>query len=537
MKVLVSDKLAPEGLAILEAEGDITVDYRPDMKGDAIKGIIADYDGLIIRSGTKVTEEVIGAADKLKAIARAGVGVDNIDLAAASKRGIIVMNTPGGNTVSTAEHTMAMLLAMVRNIGPAAASIKNHKWDRKSFTGTQLMGKRLAVIGLGRVGKEVARRAKAFGMDVTGYDPYFGEGVGREIDVKIVDSVDEAVRGTDYTTVHTPLNDETRDMINRERIALMADGAHIVNCARGGILDKAALVEALDSGKLAGAALDVYASEPPTDAEWALIDHEKILATPHLGASTEEAQENVAVDAAHQIVDCLKGREIRFALNMPISDWMLARELAPYGELGARLGQIAASAVQGRVREVQVIYGGEVADKNVSTVTACVTLGVLRSVIEENVNLVNAPVLARESGIRITETKNGPRQAFSSTLTVRVMTDQAARQVSGTVLSRDILRVIDVDDIDCEAAPEGEILLVFDEDRPGLIASIAQALGDGGVNIARMAFGREKPGGKSVLIMNLDISPPPEVVESIRAEKGRQVYPVQMAVKKALPIG
>jgi D-3-phosphoglycerate dehydrogenase len=534
MKVLVSDKISTEGLDVLKAESDIQVDYRPDLKPEEIKKIIGQYDGLVIRSGTKVTADIIEAADNLKAIARAGVGVDNVDVAAASKRGIIVMNTPGGNTVSTAEHTMAMLLALARNIAPAAHSLKSHKWDRKSYTGVQLMGKRIAVIGLGRVGKEVARRCKAFGMEVTGYDPYFGEAVGRELEVQIAAKVDDAVRGADFVTVHTPLNDETAGLINAERIALMADHGRVINCARGGIVDEAALAAALKSGKLAGAALDVYTSEPPAD--FSLIDIDRVLCTPHLGASTEEAQVVVAVDAARQLVDCLKGREIRFAVNMPISDWMVAREMAPYGELGARLGRIAAAICAGRVREVQVIYGGRIADKDVSAVTACVAVGVLGSVIDENVNLVNASILARDSGIRISETKEGPRQNFNSTLSVRVVTDKSKRIVSGTLLEQNIPRIIEVDHIDVEASPEGEILLVFDQDRPGLIAGIAKALGDAGINIARMAFGREKPGGRSALIMNLDAGPSADLLAEIRSAGQREVYAVQMAMKKTLPI-
>jgi len=534
MKVLVSDNLAREGLDILEAAEGITADYRPGLSKEELLEIIGDYTALVVRSGTKVTAEVIEAAGKLRAIARAGVGVDNIDVAAASKRGIIVMNTPGGNTISTAEHTMALILALCRNIAPAANSLKEHRWDRKKYKGTEVRGKRIAVIGLGRIGKEVVKRSKAFEMKVVGYDPFFGPRVADELDVEYAETVEDAVRGADIVTVHTPVNDQTRGMINAERIALMADGARVINCARGGIVDEKAVNDAIESGKLSGAAFDVYPTEPPED--FTIIDNEKVLATPHLGASTTEAQITVAVDACSQIVDCLTGREIRFAVNMPITDWIGAKEIAPYGELGARLGQIAAEMAPGKISELQLVYGGEVAEKDVSTITTCAMLGALSSKTDENVNLVSAAVLARESGIKVTETKADPLQSFTSTVTVRLTTEHAVRSVSGTLFGPDIMRLIELDGIDLEVAPEEDILFIFDEDRPGLIAGVTKALGDAGVNIARMAFGRERVGGRSVLALNLDAPAPEEALKAIDTGDGRKVYRVAVTIKKALPI-
>jgi len=534
MKVLVSDNLAQEGLDILEAVEGVSYDYKTGMSPEELIGAIGEYEGLVIRSATKVTADVIAAADNLKVIARAGVGVDNVDIPAASKRGIIVMNTPGGNTVSTAEHTMALILGLCRNVGPAAASLKAHKWDRKKYKGAEVRGKRTAVIGLGRIGKEVVKRCKAFEMKVVGYDPFFGPKIAEELDIEYAETVADALRGADIVTVHTPVNDETRGMINTETIALMSDNARVINCARGGIVVEKDVNDAIESGKLAGAAFDVYPSEPPDD--FTAIDNAKVLATPHLGASTEEAQITVAIDACKQVVDCLSGKEIRFALNMPITDWIGAKEIAPYCELGARLGQIAASMAPGKISEVQMVYGGEVADKDISTITTCAMLGVLSTKTQEEVNLISVGIMVRESGISLTEKKTEPLQSFTSTLTIIVKTDKSERSVSGTLFGSNIMRIIAVDRIDLEATPEDNILFIFDQDRPGLIAGVTKSLGDANINIARMAFGRESVGGRSVLALNLDDTAPTEALEAISTVEGREVYPVAITIKKALPI-
>ena len=392
MKVLVSDKLAKEGLDILEAAEGIEVVNKPGLSVDELKKEIAAVDGIVIRSGTKLTADVLAEAKQLKAVARAGAGVDNVDLEAASKAGIIVMNTPGKNSISAAEHAIAMMFALARNIPAADASMKHQKWDKKKYTGTELTGKTLGLIGLGRIGSEVARRAVGLRMNVVGLDPFLEVELARSLGIRMTDSLDELLTTCDYISVHAAMTDKTRGMIGKEQFAKTRDGIGIVNCARGGIVDEEALIEALDSGKVAGAAIDVWTSEPCTD--WRLAEHPKVVATPHLGASTEEAQLGVAVAAAQQMVDVLVSGNVRFAVNFPAIDPEEMTVLEPYMTLGRRLGAIAGQLCEGAVREVTVTYSGEIASLKTEPVNVAVAVGLLSAVLDD-VNMVNArPLLA-----------------------------------------------------------------------------------------------------------------------------------------------
>ena len=455
----------------------------------------------------------------MKVICRAGVGVDNVDVRAASRKGIIVMNTPGGNTTSTAEHTMALLLAMVRNIPQAAASVKAGAWERKKFTGAQLAGKVLGILGLGRVGAEVARRARAFEMKVLAHDPYVVEGSRQAEGVELVKSLEELLRKSDVVTVHTPLTDETRGMIGREEIALMKDGARIINAARGGVVDEEALCEAIQSGKLAGAALDVFVEEPPEGNP--LISLDSVVATPHLGASTEEAQIAVSVDAARQMVDALSGREVRFTVNFPAVDPEELKDLGPYLDLVERMGLLQMQLLNRRVKRVELVYYGDVARKRLRPITTFYTIGLLKPILGEHLNMVSAPVLAEERGIEITQTLSSGRENFSSAITARLWAeDGTEHSMTGTVFDRKIPRIVRIEGFEVEVIPDGEMLVVFDRDRPGLIADMAGVLGRAGINIGRMTFGRKDTGGDAITVFNLDAAPDERVLEGMRKVPG-----------------
>jgi len=527
MKVLVSDKLAEEGVEILRREKDIEVDVKTGLSTEQLKEIIGEYDAIIVRSATKLTAEVISAAERLKVICRAGVGVDNVDVRAASRKGIIVMNTPGGNTTSTAEHTMGLLMALVRNIPQAVSSMKTGKWDRKKFTGTQLAGKTLGIIGLGRVGVEVARRARAFDMKVIAYDPYIGQKTRAAEGVTMVQELGELLREADIITIHTPLTPETKRIIGKQEFEMMKKGARLINCARGGIVDEEALYEAVKSGKLSGAALDVYEKEPPEELKLARL--ENVVVTPHLGASTDEAQVAVAVDAAHQVVDALHGREVRFTVNFPSLDERVQKELAPYARLAEKMGLLQMQLSSGRPKKLSLHYSGEIARKEFHWVTIFYTIGLLRPVLGEHLNMVNAPVLAEERGIEIEQIESSQVENFSTAITATLETDAGKHLLIGTVFDREFPRIVRLEDFEVEIIPEGDMLVLFEKDRPGLIADVGRVLGDVGINIGRMTFGRKSVGGEAITVLNLDQPPEREVLERIRQIPDiHKVFRVQM---------
>ncbi|MFH0910850.1 MAG: phosphoglycerate dehydrogenase [Planctomycetota bacterium] len=511
VRVLVSDKLAPEGVEILKQAEGVEVTVKTGMSPDELKAVLPQFDAIIIRSATKLTADVLAAAPGLKAIARAGVGVDNVDIAAATKNGTIVMNTPGGNTLSAAELTLTLLSALCRHVAPACARLKEGVWDKKSFEGVELSGKTIGIVGLGRIGCEVAKRCAAFNMRVLGYDPFLTEARAQTLGITLVRSVDELVREADFLTVHTPLNDETRGMIGAKQFALMKKGVRVVNVARGGIIDEAALLDALQSGRCAGAALDVFTEEPPTDR--ALVEHPKVLCTPHLGASTEEAQVSVTIDAARQIVDVLKKGEIRSALNYPALSVADAEELAPYGVLAMRLGRLAGQIFEGPVRRLELTYGGEIVVHDLRSVTHQFAMG-LMSCFEEHVNPVSAPILAKERGIDIRVTQTEAAQEFRSLIRVEIETGDGVHKLAGTIFGRRIPLLVMLDDFFLEVAPQGTLLLIRNEDRPGVIGAVGTALGNAGINIAGLAWGSLK--GEAMSVVRCDAETiPPEILQAI----------------------
>ena len=484
--VLITDNLSAAGLRYLESAG-LKLDVRSGLKPLEVREALKEADGIIIRSGTTLTEELLKDQPRLKVIVRAGVGVDNIDLAAATREGIVVMNTPAGNTTSTAEHTVAMLLALSRNIAPACASMKAGKWDRKSFTGTQLAGKTLAVVGLGRIGLSVAKRAIGLEMKVIGYDPFLSAEKAAEQRIELVRNVDDLIEKCDFLTVHTPLTDETRGVINAERLARMRKGARIINCARGGIIDETALADAIESGHIAGAAIDVFVQEPPGDNR--LVKLPQVLTTPHLGASTDEAQEMVALEAAEIISGFLVRNEVRHAVNMaPLSAAEMA-DMRAYLDLARRLGLLLAQQNKaGGVRAAHLLFRGEAASKNTRLISSSFAAGLLESAMSEHVNIVNAELLARERGIQITESSSTEVGDFSTMIRATIETDAGELTASGTVFGKQFLRLVRLGQFSLDAYLDGCLLIYRHRDVPGLIGFIGTICGKHQVNIAHMAL-------------------------------------------------
>ncbi len=516
-RVLITDNLSAAGLNCLKTAG-LELDVRSGLKPLEVREALKEVDGIIIRSGTTLTEELLKDQPRLKVIVRAGVGVDNIDLAAATREGIVVMNTPAGNTTSTAEHTIAMLLALSRNIAPAAASMKGGKWDRKSFTGTQLAGKTLAVVGLGRIGLSVAKRAIGLEMKVVGYDPFLSAEKAAEQGIEVVRNVDDLIGRCDFLTVHTPLTDETRGLINAERMAKMRKGARIINCARGGIVDEADLAAAVESGHISGAALDVFVQEPPGDNR--LVKLPQVLTTPHLGASTDEAQEMVALEAAEIIAGFLLRNEVRHAVNMaPLSAAEMA-DMKAYLDLGRRLGLLLAQQNKaGGVRSAQLLYRGEAATKNTRLITSSFAAGLLETALSEHVNIVNAELLAKERGIQITESSSSEVGDFSTMIRATIETDAGELTAAGTIFGKQFLRLVRLGPFGLDAYLDGQLLIYRHRDVPGLIGFIGTVLGKHQVNIAHMALGRERsePGGDAVAVLNLDNEPSAEALAEVRS--------------------
>lgn len=513
MKVLVSDPLSEQGVAILKKEPGFEVDVKPKMPKEELLACISNYEALVVRSETKVTKEVIEAGKNLKIIGRAGVGLDNVDIETASKRGIIVMNTPGGNTISTAEQTFSLLLALSRNIPQAVASLKAKKWDRKKYTGVEVYGKTLGILGLGRIGAEVAKRAQAFGMKVIATDPFISAERAQQLGVELVKK-SELIKRADYITVHAPLNAETKSMIGPEEFEYMKDGVRIINCARGGIVEEKSLYENLKSGKVAGAALDVYEQEPPLESP--LLDLENCVTTPHLGASTEEAQVNVAIEIAEQVVDALKGRTVRNAINVPAIEPEVLTLIRPYLTLAEKLGSLQAQLAEGGIQEVRVHYSGEVCKYNVSPITVAIVKGILDPILNETVNYVNAPFLAKERGIKVIESKSSEAEDFATLIAVTVKTETKESSAVGTLFGKNDPRIVRLDGFHIDAVPFGYMIILSNEDVPGIIGSVGVTLGKHKINIAGLALGRKEKGGLAVTGLNVDEFVPDNVLAEIR---------------------
>lgn len=534
-RILVTDKVAEEGLALLRAEPGIEVSVDTKLAKDvaALRAALADADALIVRSGTQVTAEVLDGQKRLKAIARAGVGVDNIDVIAATRRGVVVMNTPGGNTVSTAEHTIALLLSLARNVAPASASLKAGAWDRNKYTGTQLEGKILGIVGLGRVGLTVARRALAFGMKVVGFDPFLSPERASELGVESVSRLSDLWPLCDFITLHTPLSAETRHVVGAAAFAAMKPGVRIINCARGGLIDDAALLEALNSGKVAGAAVDVFDPEPPPAGD-PIIGHPKVLVTPHLGASTEEAQVAVAEEAARLLIDYFRNGQVRFSVNLPNVNRAELQDLRLYLDLARRLGMLHAQMDRGTVRSATIRYRGDVAHKNTRLITAAFAAGWIETALEAGqVNLVNAEVLLRERGISLVEEVSHDTGDFGTLIRTEIETERRTYIAAGTLFGREFVRLVRLGPYMLDAHLDGNLLIFTHYDRPGLIGFIGNTFGKHNVNIAQMNVGRETPGGEAIGVVNLDSVPPPEAVEAV--EKHPDV--VSVSVIKLPPAG
>jgi D-3-phosphoglycerate dehydrogenase len=514
MKILVSDPLSEEGLKIIKEVKEFQVDVKTELKPEALKEIIKDYDALIVRSATKVTKDIINQANKLKVIGRAGVGLDNVDLEAATQKGIIVMNTPAGNTISTAEHTMSVILALSRNIPQANASTKQGLWQRSKFMGVELYNKTLGIIGLGRIGTEVAKRALSFGMKVLAYDPFLSREVAESLGVETAELKDLFVH-SDYITVHTPLTDETKHMISTAEFAIMRKGVRIVNCARGGIIDEVALVNAIKEGKVAGAAIDVFEKEPlPSDSELLKLDN--IIVTPHLGASTEEAQVNVAIEVAEIVRDALLGRGIRNAANYPSVEPEVYRILEPYINLAEKLGIFSSQLVEGRFQELNINYSGDIIKHDLSPLTLALAKGILSPFLKETVNFINATSLAKERGIKIKEAKSSGEEEFVTLIQLEIKTDKETKKISGTLSPNKQPRIVKVDGYYVELSPYGEMIVIQNWDRPGIIGNLGTLLGKHNINIASMTFGREKPGGKAITVLNVDSPISLDILEKIK---------------------
>jgi D-3-phosphoglycerate dehydrogenase len=517
-RILVTDKVAEEGLSLLRSASGLEVVVAPKLAGDpaALRAALADADGIVIRSGTQLTADVLRDQSRLKAIVRAGVGVDNIDVPAATRQGIVVMNTPGGNTVSTAEHTMALLLALSRNIAAANDSLKAGRWDRSKFTGTQLEGKTLGIIGLGRVGLAVAKRSLGFGMKVLGFDPFLSAERALELGVESVGRLDDLWGQCDYITVHTPLSAETRNIIGASELERMRPGVRIINCARGGLIDESALAAALGSGKVAGAAVDVFDPEPPP-RDNPLVNHAKVLVTPHLGASTEEAQVSVAVEAAQLLIDFFQRGQVRFAVNMPTLDRAELLDLRLYLDLARRLGLLHAQMDRGQLQRARLIFRGEVAHKNTKLLTASFAAGLMEAALEQQVNLVNAAALAQERGIAIEQETASEPGDFGTMIQSEVTTGRKTYVAAGTLFGKQFLRLVRLGSYRLDAHMDGNLLIFTHQDRPGLIGFIGRTFGDHNVNIAQMNVGREHPGGEAIGVVNLDSVPPEPALEAVRA--------------------
>ncbi len=513
-KILILDPIAKEGLDLLAAAPGIEYEVRTGLKGDALKAALAEFDGAICRSGVTITGESLAGNHRLRAIARAGVGTDNIDKEVATRQGIVVMNTPTGNTLSTAEHTFALLLALSRSVAPAYHSLLAGKWDRKSYMGTQLADKTLGIVGLGRIGQEVAKRAIAFQMRVLGFDPFLSTEQAAKLGIQRVEKVRDMLPHVDYLTVHTPLTPETTNLIGLPELDILKPGVRLINCARGGIYNEAALVEGLKSGKIGGVALDVFVEEPCTKSP--LFGMPNVVCTPHLGASTEEAQTQVAVEAVQLLINFFTTGEVRHAVNMAAVDPKTLQAIKGYLDLAWRLGLLASQWQTAGASACHLTYRGEVTGKNTKLLTAAFCAGLLERALVEEVNIVNSEVLLRERGIKLTEESRSDMGAFTSSLTAEVTADGKPFTVAGTLFGNNMPRLIRLGDYRLEAYLDGIMLVFTHNDVPGIIGAVGTIFGSHRVNIAQMSVGRTTPGGGAIGVLNLDGHPPAAALDEVR---------------------
>ena len=524
VRVIITDNLAEEGIKKLREFAEVDVEL--DLSKEDLEKRIADYDAIVIRSGTKVTKEIIeaGSTGRLKVIGRAGVGVDNIAVETATEKGILVVNSPEANTISAAEHTIAMLLSLSRKIPAANVSLKSGKWDRKKYMGVEVNGKVLGIIGLGRVGSEVAKRAKGLEMKVVAYDPFITEEKAKELGITLA-SLNDAIQAADFITLHTPMTKDTRHLIGKDEFELMKDGVRVINCARGGIIDESALKEAIASGKVAGAALDVFEQEPPEDRE--LVELGEVIVTPHLGASTKEAQKTAAIVIADQVIDALQNKPVKNTVNMIYVEEEIMDAIKPYLDLSEKLGLLAAQLVSksSRIEQFNVSYEGELGsgDAGIGRNTRIITMAILKSFLSwftDGVNYVNAEAVAKKFGIKVTESKTKEIENFSSlisiTTTTRAEGEEKEKTVAGTIFGKDDPRIVKINGYRVDASPSGYMLICSFLDKPRVIGPVCVILGDKGINIAGMQVGREKVGGEAVMVLNVDSPVSDEIMDEIK---------------------
>lgn len=529
-RVFVADKLEAPGLELLRQAG-LELDVRPGLKGEELRAAIREADGMIVRSKPDVTAAELENVGKLRVIVRAGVGVDNIDVAAATRKGILVMNTPGGNTVSTAEQTIALLFACARHTPAADASLRQGKWDRPKFTGTQLAGKTIGIVGVGRIGREVARRCAGLDMKPLGFDPFIPPTATAQLGVEMAPDLATLLPQCDFLTVHTSLSEETRGLIGAAQLAKLPKGARVINCARGGIIDEAALAEAVKSGHLAGAAVDVFSEEPPPPGH-PLLGVPNIVTTPHLGASTVEAQVSVAREAAQLILDYLTRGVVGFAVNMPAVDRGELDEMRLYVDLARRLGLLLGQLAPAAAHKAELLYRGEVARRSTRLITAAFAAGLLECHVD-HVNIVNAPLLASERGVEIVEQKSSQQGDFSTVVRAVLHTSKGTLSAAGTLFGNQFLRLVQLGNYHLDAYLDGVTLLFHHRDAPGLIGFIGTIFGKHAVNIAQMTVGRQQPGGEAIAVLNLDSPPPEDALREVRAHEGIR----NVTVVKLPPVG
>jgi len=511
-KILVSDSLAEQGVTVLEQAAGLEVLNKPGCSPDELLELVADVEGLVIRSGTKVTADVLAAAPKLRVVGRAGIGVDNVDVAAATARGVVVVNTPEGNNITTAEHAIALMVSLARRIPQATASMKAGKWEKKKFQGMELFNRTLGVLGAGNIGRFVVSRAKGLGMNVIVHDPYLTAEAAARLEVERV-SLDEMMSRADIVTVHVPKTKETTGIIGKKALGMAKPGLFVINAARGGIVDEEALLEALESGQVAGAGLDVFVTEPPAE-DHPLVSHPNVICTPHLGASTDQAQINVAIAVAEQVRDFVLKGIVRNAINVPSVSPEQMAQVGPYLELAEKLGSFQGQLAQGRVDQVEVEYSGEIAELKVAPITIAVLKGILGSV-KEGVNLVNASHVAQEMGIKVIESKAARAQDFASAVTVKVK-GTVERLVAGAIFHGGQPRIVRIDDFMLEAIPESWTLLIHNHDQSGVVGNVGTILGNAGINISRMQLALLEERGEACMLVNVDQDPGEEVLAALR---------------------
>lgn len=518
-KILVADPISDSGLEVFQSHnGTFKLDTRSKLSLDDLKKAVVDVDAVIVRSETKITADVLAAGKKIKIVGRAGVGVDNIDVAAASRQGVLVVNVPGGNTISAAEHTVALLLSLSRNIPAANESLKKGEWSRSKFTGSELQGKTLGLIGLGRIGREVAKRCQSFGMRVVGYDPYASEDYAKAFNITL-EPLEAIYKEADYLTVHVPLNDTTKHLLNAKTLQQLKPGVRIINCARGGIIEEKALAAAIQSGHIKGAALDVFEEEPPPKDN-PLLSLPQVIVTPHLGAATEEAQVKVAHELAETIRDYFMNGTVRNAVNLPAMGAEEYREMEPYILLSEKLGRFASQLFEGAVKELKITYAGEISQKNTNSLTLAGLKGFLSPILDMEVNLINAPHLARERGLKWVETKNSQAEDYTSLITIEASSGKTKLSISGTLLAKNNPRLVAIDGLSVDVDPKGTMVVYTNIDRPGMIGFIGTLLGKNQINIASMQVGRKASGGEAVTVVNVDSDVSKEILQQIREFSG-----------------